>query len=343
MKEMSTEKLFWVDAVKAICMIGVYLLHSEAHYGTGGISYGYWIEPFYVNAFFFVSGYLFFRKYLKDDLLINFKWGGYCRGMQNVLFRLIIPTLLFSTLVYLPKLFFHGKAIAWSSYFFDVFGGLSYWFTSALVVAQVILLTLLLLRRIHIGFYVFVTFLLAALGMYLNLERTSNAPEAFFPWFYKTGLEYTFVMALGGVYYCFENKLDKVLKYVWWVLLAVYICVIALTWEVQSVRVMGFGGVCNLSGVIVMICGVGLIVWLCKQLRSVRWLEFIGRNSIVFYFFSGVMPAVCGTIAKQVVAEKSYVITILVAVVSVLLSYCVTWVIVRYLPFFSVLRKLRHS
>ena len=76
MKEMSTEKLFWVDAVKAICMIGVYLLHSEAHYGTGGISYGYWIEPFYVNAFFFVSGYLFFRKYLKDDLLINFKWGG---------------------------------------------------------------------------------------------------------------------------------------------------------------------------------------------------------------------------------------------------------------------------
>ncbi len=26
----------WLDAVKAICMMGVYLLHSEHFYGAGG-------------------------------------------------------------------------------------------------------------------------------------------------------------------------------------------------------------------------------------------------------------------------------------------------------------------
>lgn len=63
-------KLNWVDAIKAICMIAVYLLHSEKYYGTAGVSYGYVVQPFYVNAFFFVSGYLFFRKHLNKKMSI---------------------------------------------------------------------------------------------------------------------------------------------------------------------------------------------------------------------------------------------------------------------------------
>lgn len=69
-------KLNWVDSIKAICMIAVYLLHSETYYGTAGVSYGYAVQPFYVNAFFFVSGYLFFRKYLNLRMLTNTNGGG---------------------------------------------------------------------------------------------------------------------------------------------------------------------------------------------------------------------------------------------------------------------------
>lgn len=42
----------WINAVKAICMISVYILHSEAYYGIGSTSYGLILQPFYVNAFF---------------------------------------------------------------------------------------------------------------------------------------------------------------------------------------------------------------------------------------------------------------------------------------------------
>lgn len=69
-------KLNWVDSIKAVCMIAVYLLHSEMYYGTAGVSYGYAVQPFYVNAFFFVSGYLFFRKYLNQQMLTNTNLGG---------------------------------------------------------------------------------------------------------------------------------------------------------------------------------------------------------------------------------------------------------------------------
>ena len=65
------QRSFWIDNVKAICMIGVYLLHSEVYYGFGDIQYGILITPFYVNAFFFVSGYLMFNKYLNVSVLGN--------------------------------------------------------------------------------------------------------------------------------------------------------------------------------------------------------------------------------------------------------------------------------
>lgn len=56
------KEIYWINALKAICMISVYIVHSEEYYGTGGVSYGYVLRPFYVNAFFLVSGYLFLKK-----------------------------------------------------------------------------------------------------------------------------------------------------------------------------------------------------------------------------------------------------------------------------------------
>ena len=100
------KSLHWVDAVKAICMISVYLLHSEAYYGTGGVSYGFFLQPFYVNAFFFVSGYLMFRKYM--PMLTSGGW--YSVGIANLFFRLVVPTLVFSSVIFLPKMIFHGDA-----------------------------------------------------------------------------------------------------------------------------------------------------------------------------------------------------------------------------------------
>lgn len=41
----------------------------------------------------------------------------------------------------------------------------------------------------------------------LTLSRDRNEAKAFFPWFYKTGMAYTFIMAMG-VYYRYEERID---------------------------------------------------------------------------------------------------------------------------------------
>ena len=61
---MGKKDINWINAVKALCIIFVFLRHSENYYG---VNMG-WTDSlfltFYVNAFFFVSGYLLFWKQL---------------------------------------------------------------------------------------------------------------------------------------------------------------------------------------------------------------------------------------------------------------------------------------
>ncbi len=344
MKGQLQERSFWIDAVKAICMISVYLLHSEAYYDTGGTSFGYLLIPFYVNAFFFVSGYLFFKKHIAEGqyTYIN-KWGGAKKDLINLFYRLLVPTILFSSLIYLPKVLFHSAEVSIGRYFYDVFGGISYWFTSALVVAQIILILLILFRFKKIWMYVLSTFLLFGLGIYLNLNRSTNDATAFFPWFYKTGLVYTFIMTLGGIYYLYEKKIETILKYGWLVIFFIYAAIIISTWNTHSIRSIGLGGICNLAGFIAMICSTLFLIRLTKRMKHVHWIEFIGKNSILFYFFSGVMPAACGTLMNHVSVQKNYMLTIVVCILSLTISYFIAMIIERYLPFLTDLRKLKHN
>lgn len=71
-----SKNLLWINSVKAICMLTVYLQHSISLYG---IRMDWWepqyITSFYVNGFFFVSGYLFFWKNLRKVTSEPY-WGG---------------------------------------------------------------------------------------------------------------------------------------------------------------------------------------------------------------------------------------------------------------------------
>ena len=57
---MTNKNILWINILKAICIIGVYFVHTNQYYGTVTSGLNTFIHPFYVNAFFFVSGYLFF-------------------------------------------------------------------------------------------------------------------------------------------------------------------------------------------------------------------------------------------------------------------------------------------
>lgn len=338
-------RVFWVDAVKAICMISVYLIHSGIYYDKGEIDYTYVLIPFYVNAFFFVSGYLFFNKYSHlSKKECKLKPINECvemvKGTINIVFKLVIPTLLFSSIIYLPKVFFHGNSVSVIKYVIDVFGGISFWFTSALVVSQLILLIMLCFLRNN-RWCISITFLFFIVGVYLSNNQVSTTPESYFPWFYRTGIVYTFIMTIGGLFIHCEHIIDKYINSILLISFISYSIIMFYAWNTNLLICLGLSGRCNIFGFIEIFLGISLIVFIAKKMHGILWIEFIGRNSIIFYFFSGVLPAAVGSIAKRLPISKNYGITILVTVLSVTIGYCITYIVVRFMPFLMDLRKLK--
>ena len=84
---------YWIDSVRAICMILVYYVHCS---DFSGIHYTFdhgLISSIYVNAFFIVSGYLLFGKQLSNPLIAenrhDFLVNGWKNGVFNIIFRII--------------------------------------------------------------------------------------------------------------------------------------------------------------------------------------------------------------------------------------------------------------
>ena len=69
MESSNKQELPWVNWMKFICMLLVYLNHSEIFYGCKLGWVGDLYRPVFVNAFFFISGYLLFRKQWSTKLL----------------------------------------------------------------------------------------------------------------------------------------------------------------------------------------------------------------------------------------------------------------------------------
>ena len=331
------QEISWINLTKAICMISVYILHSEAYYGINDISYGYFLQPFYVNVFFYVSGYLFFKKQLQT--VKSYCFTSFKENIQTIIFRLVIPTIIFASIIYLPKLFFHSKDISITQYFYNVFGGISFWFTSTIIVSQIILLCLLFLKKKTVFPYFISSILLFIFAIYLSdIDKTP------FPWFYKSGIGATLFLTLGGLYQQYEQKIDKKIG-VFSGILLIFIYLGCMLYDINnnSFQYAMMSMKYNIQGLLISILGIDVIVFICKQLPKLNVIEYIGRNSIVFYFFSGALPASIGLVFQKIFPEKTYIITLTVALLSICIGYLLTYVVVKYLPWLTDFRKLKNN
>ena len=333
----SKKNILWINLLKGICMISVYLLHAEVYTGMAWVkSYGFVLQPFYVNAFFFVSGYLLFRKWLYVNNQLVMDRGGYLESLNNLFFRLILPTIIFASILYIPKILFHKGDVSVGKYFYDVWGGISFWFTSALLVSQFVLLTLFLSKNRNIWFY-----LLISVGLFVFAYWLSRVDITPFPWYYKSGLAAILFLTLGGIYYKYESVIDKFIGLCGYIIIFV-IYWLAMIWDFNS-HSMRFGLLSvdiNLLGFVVVLLGIVMLVGVCKTLDSIKMINYIGENSIVFYFLSGVVPATISTIFKCFVAIN-YIYVLLIALLSIMVSCGLCFLINRYFKFLLDLRFLK--
>lgn len=63
----------WINTLRSLCVIGVFFIHCQINYGTWIGEVNVFVHTFYVNAFFFVSGYLLFWKQLPEPKILEEK------------------------------------------------------------------------------------------------------------------------------------------------------------------------------------------------------------------------------------------------------------------------------
>ena len=332
----------WINVTKTLCIIGVFFVHCQLYYGCMYDNLNKFIFPFYVNGFFFVSGYLLFWKQLSAPKInearkVYILTGGGKTLMFNIIFRIIIPSILFSIIEFMPSCFIQGRGIDWEFAFYKTIGGGTYWFTSALVVAELILLLLFCTRQRNIWFYVAFCVTLGVIS--LAIVRFGCLKNNV--WMWKHGLIAMIFLAMGGLYWKYEKQIDILMK--WWFafpLLAAYIVIILFcdytnplisTLQIQP---LGF-----LTSVIACI----LLVWFCKHLPKEKLLTFIGQNSIGFYFMSGALPITLSMFAHKFVTGSPAWMMLIIWVVCLAAAYMAVMIINRWLPWLWDLRKTRKN
>ena len=332
----------WVDRVKAICIILVFYSHCSIFYGVSIPLTRNVIEPFYVNAFFFVSGYLLLWKQLSspkiDETRGVFLWpiGGGNSLINNILYKIVMPSVLFSAIEFFPKKFLKGGGFGVGSLLHETIGGGTYWFTSALVVAELVMFLLLLTRYRSVWFYLVASIVLSVVGVFAIKAGSSFIPNI---WFWKQGLIALLYVAAGGVYWKYEAAIDKLMKR-WWALLvagAIYIYVVLFHYD--SLALTTSMGTLNLAGGIIAIVGSVLLITVCKHLPSGRVLGIIGKNSLGFYFLSGALPMVCSIVAKRLPIAPNIAVLLLVWLVTIALVYGIVTLLNRFVPWVWDLRR----
>lgn len=317
MKEKS-----WINTSRAIGIVCVYLYHSEIYMQGDSIS-GFLYTPFFMAIFFFVSGYLFFasKKGIKDRF-------------ERLLTKMLWPYFLFCSLIYFPKLLARGYDITLNGYFPNIFGGHASWFITALIVLQIIILAgYKWIKDSRLWLIIGVVFF--CIVQFLN-DGVDNSP-----WCYKTALQSLWIFALGGVFYKYEVRL---VPYISWKscapIVAIYLAFVSILEPFALLR--SFNNEMIILKVFVAILGMMGVIILSYQIKPGRIIQYIGRNTLPLYFMSGGFPLIYSFLLRSI-PLNSFLLSILVFVLSIVSGIISTYLIKRYLPFMLDITLIRQT
>lgn len=334
----------WIDATKAISIMAVFFVHSQLYYGCWLDKVNDFIHPFYVNSFFFVSGYLLFRKQLSSPIIeegvLQYVIGGGKNMANNILFRIVIPSILFSMIEFIPKNILKGQGFEMIDCIWQTIGGRTYWFSSALVVAQIILLVILLSRCRSMWVYWVSSLCIFVIGIFMVDKKMNLLGLSYDPWQFKHGLYAIPFLTAGGLYWKYEDTIKKYMnKLIIVLMIIVYITLFASF--AKDLRVLVSMLDVNLTGYMSGCFASVLLIEVCKYLPKIELLTYIGRNSICFYFMSGALPIVIGLAMNHIIGKPTWFGAICVWLVSMSIAYIVTLFINTFIPWILDLRKMK--
>lgn len=322
-------------------------MHCESYYGMWLGDVNDYIHPLYVNAFFFVSGYLLFRKQLSEPLITQrasvYLLGGGKILLFNIVFRLMIPSTLFAAIEFLPSHLLRGMTFDLGTLLYKTIGGCTYWFTSALVVAELLILLMLVSRIRSIWIYFIASCVMFALGQIIvscDFSLLDQYPS--FPWQYKHGLYAMIFLAFGGVYWKMEDHIKPLMsRYVVVGMSLLYISLLIIYPSHFKVLVSLLD--VNIAGIFLSILATVTLIETCKRLPESNALNYIGQNTIGFYFMSGALPIVLSMVVHKVLPGSCALGLTIVFAGSMGISYVAVYLMNRFMPWLLDLRTLKRK
>lgn len=303
---MKNSNLHWINNCRALGILMIFFVHCASYYNYNIKNISLFIHPVYVNLFFFISGYLLFRKQLSEPV-INESFRAFpCSSgqglLENICFRLIIPSVLFSMLEFFPACIIKGQPFVMTEFLKKTIGGCTYWFTCALAVAQIIICIFLLLRRKTMLIYLLGGGIVACVGIFL-IDNSFYVIQSdySFPWQYREAFLSIPFLAFGGLYWKYEDLIDKMLDNKrTLVLLGAYL--LLLYSNPQAFEVLISMDKMNLAGYGISLVGIVCMCSFCKKMGNCLFLlDYIGRNTLGLYFFSGAVPIVVSKLISKTV------------------------------------------
>lgn len=309
--------IIWINTGRALSIIGIYIAHCNFYYLNLESAALLFTNLFRISFFYFISGFLFFRSLEKYSRKEKF---------QKILNKLLWPAIFFPSLIWLPKMIAHGNVIDLESFVVNIFGGIATWFVSSIIVGQLLLLLILYVIKKYI-YTLAVSFVLFLLAFYLN-----NINPDPFPWYYKSGMIGAFFLSLGGGLYKYVNNIEKYIS-IKSLLISGIACIImhiyCFNYNIyQNIMSVDYDNI--LLGLFNNLLGIFFMIQLCHYIPEIKWLQYIGKNSIVFYFFGGGVPLVMGYLVRTYISFQGYLMTILVTILCLFIVFPINYIIKRY-------------
>lgn len=337
MQQVSNSVLSWVNWTKVFCLFMVYFAHTESRsdFFVGTLDYFY--KPFYVNAFFILSGYLIFKKQLKHQVkTLNsntwYKQFG-ASYLKNLLFRIAIPTVLFGAIGFIPKMLMRGQNLDWSLFINQSIGGCAFWFTSALTIAELLLFCIFIFRIVNPYIVFLFSIIITLIAYWLSLSGVEK-----FPWYYQSGMCAMIFISTGGIYFDIEKKMaypkcqiiNNEFVFLLGLVFYLIICLYYPPIKISGVKI-SFLGYFN-----AVLSSIILIHYMTKLPKN-RAIDRIGGHTLGMYFLSGAIPEILCYATQKIIVIDSIAVFI-ITIISFGIGVVLNELLVKYLPFLFDLR-----
>lgn len=338
-KDVLIERKDWIDWARGMLMFLVFVYHSEVYYGDGH-SWSWTFAPFFLTGFFFISGYLFCKDINAVSLV---------KKCKSVIKGILIPYLFFTVLFILPKALFYKADI--NQLAIDVVMFRASWFVVVIGLFQLIYALALYknpsnIKLLIVTIIMFVTgylsvFFYEDLPLWISNSAWLQSPMLpnRFPFCLNIALVMCPFFYLGIVYRQIEGRIKIPLGGLVAMIAAYIIVMIVDKQYIRSNITVAIHEYVNLSLVFLYgLLGTMVVIEISKRIYKFKFINYIGKHSILFYFLNGIVLQFVTKIANVIINNTAinrggYQNVILIAAIACAITFPVVWLISRYIPF----------